>query len=90
LTAVDVSDREVLIDLVGSVQTLAGQVLTLHLQLGAMRTLLARKGTMTESELAAAFAELEASSAAHAFLDETAPDVNKVFDDLLRRLGTSA
>jgi hypothetical protein len=55
-----------------------------------MRALLARKGTISESELAAAFAELEAASAADALLDEAAPDVNEVFDDLLRRLGRAA
>jgi hypothetical protein len=90
LTALDASDREVLVDLIGSVRTLAAQVLTLHLQLGAMRALLARKGTISESEFAAAFAELEATSAADALLDEGAPDVNEVFDDLLRRLGRAA
>jgi hypothetical protein len=90
LTTLDASDREVLIDLIESVRTLAAQVLTLHLQLGAMRALLARKGTISESELAAAFAELEASTAADALLDEAAPDVNEVFDDLLRRLGRAA
>ena len=41
-------------------------------------------------ELAAVFAELEASSAAEALLDEAAPDVNEVFDDLLRRFGRAA
>jgi hypothetical protein len=90
LTALDASDREVLVDLIGSVRTLAAQVLTLHLQLGAMRALLARKGTISESEFAAAFAELEATSAADVLLDEAAPDVNEVFDDLLRRLGRAA
>ena len=86
----DASDREVLVDLIGSVRTLAAQVLTLHLQLGAMRTLLARRGTISESELAAAFAELEATCAADALLNEAAPDVNEVFDDLLRRLERAA
>jgi hypothetical protein len=84
------SDREVLVDLIGSVRTLAAQVLTLHLQLGAMRALFARKGTISESELAGAFAELEANSAADALLDETAPDVNEGFDEMLRRLGRAA
>jgi hypothetical protein len=86
----DSSDREVLVDLIESVRTLAAQVLTLHLQVGAMRALLARKGTLSESELAAAFAELEASASADALLDEAAPDVNEVFDDLLRRLRRAA
>jgi hypothetical protein len=90
LTALDASDQEVLIDLIGSVRTLAVQLLSLHLQLGAMRALLARTGAISESELASAFAELEATTAAHALLDEAAPDVNEVFDDLLRRLGRAA
>jgi hypothetical protein len=86
----DASDREVLVDLVEVVRTLAAQVLTLHLQQGAMRALLARKGTISESALAAAVAELEAASAADALLDEAAPDVNEVFEDLLRRLRRAA
>jgi hypothetical protein len=90
LTALDAGDREVLVDLIGSVRTLAAQVVTLHLQLGAMRALLARKGTISETEFSTAFAELEASTAADALLDETAPDVKDVFDDLLRRLGRTA
>jgi hypothetical protein len=86
----DASDREVLVDLIEVVRTLAAQVLTLHLQLGAMRALLARKGTISESALAAAVAELEAASAADALLDEAALDVNEVFEDLLRRLRRAA
>ena len=44
-----------------------------------MGALLSRKGTLSESEVAAAFAELEASTAAaDAFLNEAAPDVNEV------------
>jgi hypothetical protein len=86
----DPTAQEVLVDLIGSVRTLAAQVLTLHLQVGAMRALLARKGMLSESEVAAAFAELEASTAADAFLNQAAPDVNEVFDDLLRRLGRAA
>jgi hypothetical protein len=86
----DASDREVLVDLIEVVRTLAAQVLTLHLQQGAMRALLARKGTISESALAAAVAELEAASAADALLDEAAPDVNEVFEDLLRRLRRAA
>jgi hypothetical protein len=86
----DASDREVLVDLIEVVRTLAAQVLTLHLQTGAMRALLARKGTISESALAAAVAELEAASAADALLDEAAPDVNEVFEDLLRRLRRAA
>lgn len=71
-------------------RTLAAQVLTLHLQLGAIRALLARKGTISENEVAATFAALEASSAADSLLDEAAPDANQGFDELLRRLGPAA
>ena len=88
--AMSANEREILVDLIGSVRTLAAQVLTLHLQLGAMRALLARKGTIGESELAAAFAELDASTAADALLDEPAPGESDVFDDLFRRLRRAA
>jgi hypothetical protein len=84
--AMDASEREVFVDLIRSVRTLATQVLTLHLQLGAMRTLLVRKGTLAETELTAVLDRLEASSAADALVDQTAPDVDEVFRDLLRRL----
>ena len=86
----DTSDREVLIDLIGSVRTLAAQVLTLHLRMGALRALLARRGTISEDELASTFAELEVTTAADALVDESAPDVNEVFDDLIRRLRDAA
>ena len=52
----DTSEREVLIDLIGMVRSLAEQTLTLHLQLGAVRTLLARKGAISETEFSAVLA----------------------------------
>jgi hypothetical protein len=57
----DGSEREIVADLISSVGTLAAHVMTLHLQLGAVRTLLARKGTISDAEVQAAFAELNVS-----------------------------
>ena len=54
----DAREREVVADLIESVRTLASQTLTLHLQLGAVRTILARKGTMSEAELGATLADV--------------------------------
>jgi hypothetical protein len=82
------SEREIVADLISAVRTLASQVLTLHLQLGAMRTLLVTKGVMSEGELTDVLTKLEATSAADALLDRTTPDVDEVFEALLRRLGT--
>jgi hypothetical protein len=84
--AMSANEREILVDLIGSVQTLATQVLTLHLQLGAMRTLLIRKGTINETELTDITNKLQVSSATDALFDQTAPDVDEVFLDLVRRL----
>jgi hypothetical protein len=84
--AMSANEREILVDLIGSVQTLATQVLTLHLQLGAMRTLLIRKGTINETELTDITNKLQASSATDVLFDQTAPDVDEVFLDLVRRL----
>jgi hypothetical protein len=50
-------ERELVSDLISSVRTLAAHVNTLHLQLGAVRTLLARKGTISDVEVQAAFTE---------------------------------
>jgi hypothetical protein len=47
----DASEREILTDPIGAVRTLAAQTLTLHLQLGAVRTILGRNGTISEAEL---------------------------------------
>jgi len=82
----DAHEKEVLLDLIGSVRSLAAQLLTLHLQLGAVRTILARKGTMSEAELSATLTELEAISAADELLSRDRPTVDDVFDGLLRRL----
>jgi hypothetical protein len=80
-------ERQVLLDLIGSVRTLAKQTLALHLQLGAVRTLLARKGTITNAELEAASSELGAMTVVDELRLGGAPGPDEVFDDLLRRLG---
>jgi hypothetical protein len=82
----DAVEREIVADLIGAVRTLAGQVLTLHLQLGAVRTLLAYKGTISEPELSAVLKELEGSSAVDEVLNRDAPSVDEAFDGLLSRL----
>jgi hypothetical protein len=82
----DASEREILADLIGAVRTLATQVLTLHLQLGAVRTILARKGTISEAELSAALTELDAVTSANELLDRDTPSVEELFADLVRRL----
>jgi hypothetical protein len=73
-------------DLISAVRTLAAQVLALHLQLGAVRTLLARKGTISEAELGVALTELDAISSADELLNRSTPSVDDVFEGLLRRL----
>jgi hypothetical protein len=80
----DVHEREVVVDLIESVRRLANQVLTLHLQLGAVRTILARKGAMSEAELSATLAQLETISIADELL--TNDSVDEAFDRLLRRV----
>jgi hypothetical protein len=77
-------EREVVVDLIESVRCLANQVLTLHLQLGAVRTILARKGTMSETELSATLAQLETISTADEILSNDS--VDETFDRLLRRV----
>jgi hypothetical protein len=84
--ALDASEREIVADVIGSVRTLAAQVVTLHLQLGAIRDLLARKGTISQAEFSAAMTALEATSSADEILNLDAPTVHDAFDDLLRRL----
>jgi hypothetical protein len=86
--AFSANEREIISDLIGSVRTLAAHVMTLHLQLGAMRTLLARKGTVSDAELQAAFAELKAVASAEEVLNLTSIDT--VFDELLERLNRVA
>ncbi len=86
----DADEREIVADVIGSVRTLARQVLTLHLQLGAVRTVLVENGITTETELEAAFAKLQAVSSADEVLDREVPTVDQVFEDMLRRLGGAA
>jgi hypothetical protein len=83
-----VGEREIIADLISSVRALAGHVMTLHLQLGAVRTLLARKGTISDAEVQAAFAELNVIASAEEVLDFTSTDA--VFDELLERLNNAA
>jgi hypothetical protein len=83
----DSVEKEVLADLIEAVRTIAPQTLSLHLQLGAVRTLLARNGTISNAELRSVLTELNAMTA----LDEiaaadVAPDPDEVFDRLLSRL----
>jgi hypothetical protein len=80
----DANEREVVLDVIESVRRLANQVLTLHLQLGAVRTILARKGTMTEAELSATLAKLETISAVDEIVSNDS--VDEKFDRLLRRM----
>ena len=86
----DSTERQVLLDLIAVVRTLTNQTLTLHLQLGAVRALLARKGVVTTAELEAALAELSTMTAIDEFTASSRPDPDEVFDDLLRRLGEAA
>ena len=80
----DGHEREVVVDLIESVRRLANQVLTLHLQLGAVRTILARKGAMSEAEFSATLAQLETISTADEILSHDS--VDEAFDRLLRRV----
>jgi hypothetical protein len=84
----DASEREIIADVISSVRTLAAHVMTLHLQLGAVRTLLARKGTISDAEVQAAFAELNVVASAEEVLNLTSTDA--VFDELLERLNRTA
>ena len=84
LMAFSADEREIVSDLISSVRTLAAHVMTLHLQLGAVRTLLARKGTISDAEVQAAFAELNVVASAEEVLDLTSTDA--VFDELVERL----
>jgi hypothetical protein len=84
--SLDAGERELVADVIGSVRTLAAQMLTLHLHLGALRSLLVEKGILTEAEFSAAVAALEASSTADAIMSHDAPTVDEAFENLLRRL----
>jgi hypothetical protein len=88
LMALSADERAILSDLMGSVRTLAAHVLTLHLQLGAVRTLLSRKGMISDPEVQAAFAELNVVASAEEVLNLTSTDA--VFDELLERLNRAA
>jgi hypothetical protein len=87
--AMDSIERQVLADLIASVRTLAKHTLTLHLQLGAVRTLLVRKGTMSETELRAAVAELGAVASLDELINPEAPSPDAIFEELLQRLEES-
>jgi ribosome-associated translation inhibitor RaiA len=84
LMTLSANEREVVSDLIGSVRTLAAHLMAVHLQLGAVRTLLARKGTISDAEVQAAFAELNVVASAEEVLNLTSTDA--VFDELLERL----
>ena len=86
----DSAERQVLLDLIAIVRTLSNQVLALHLQLGAVRALLARKGMVTTAELEAALTELGAMTAIDEFTGSGATSPDQVFDDLSSRLGEAA
>jgi hypothetical protein len=86
--AMSTDERELVSDLIGSVRTLAAHVMTLHLQLGAVRTLLARKGTISDAEVQTAFAELNVIASTEEMLSLTSTDA--VFDELLERLNRAA
>ena len=88
LMALSADEREIVSNLISSVRTLAAHVLTLHLQLGAVRTLLARKGMVTDAEVQAAFAELNVVASVEEVLTLTSTDA--VFDELLERLNRAA
>jgi hypothetical protein len=64
----DASEREILTDLIGAVRTLAAQTPTLHLQLGAVRTIPGRNGTISEAEFTVTLTKLEAVSSADELL----------------------
>jgi hypothetical protein len=84
------ADRAVLIDLIRTVRTVSRHLLTLHLQLGAVRAVLAQKGLVTEAELNATVAELDALTTTEQIVDPAAPNVDRLFADLLRRLEEAA
>ena len=83
--ALDMAEREILAQLIRAVQTLAQQLPIVHLQLGAVRSILARKGTITadgvqSSSEAARYNEFDWGTARHS------TDYREFFVDLLRRL----
>jgi len=79
------AEREILAQLIRAVQTLAHQTLTVHLQLGAVRAILARKGTVTATEFTAALRDLDTMTLAGELVGAV-PTTEDFFNDLLRRL----
>lgn len=86
LMALEPNEREVVATLISSVRTIAAQLVSLHLQVGAMRCLLARKQMMTDDEFHVAFAELEAMGSVDERMNDFPDVMEGVFDELLRRL----
>ncbi|HEX2440337.1 MAG TPA: hypothetical protein VHT71_18640 [Methylomirabilota bacterium] len=86
--ALSVPEREVFSDLIAAVRTLAAHVMTVHLQLGAVRTLLASKGTISDAEVQAAFAQLNVVASAEEVVSLTSTDA--LFDELVERLNRAA
>ena len=84
--ALNTTERDVVQTLIASVRTIAVQLISLHLQLGAMRSLFAKKHMMTDDEFHAAFAELEASGSLEERLQDFPDVMEDVFEELLRRL----
>jgi hypothetical protein len=84
----DALEREITSDLIESVRSLARQVLTLHLQLGAVRTILARKGTMSEAEFSATLTRLEAVTSVEEYMSNDR--IDDTFDELLQRIQKAA
>jgi hypothetical protein len=81
----DMAEREILAQVIRAVQTLAQQLPIVHLQLGAVRSILARKGTITETEFRAALSQLDSMSLTGELLG-IVPTTEEFFADLLRRL----
>jgi hypothetical protein len=80
----DSVEKEVLADLIEAVRTIAQQTLSLHLQLGAVRTLLARNGIISNAELRSVLTELNAMTALDEIAEaDVAPHPDEVFDRLL-------
>lgn len=86
IMAMDTGERDVLITLIGTVRTLAQQVVTLHLHLGALRAALVGGGVMTDAAFASAVGQLEALQAADEALRHDRPVLDQTFADLIARL----
>ena len=88
--ALSLDEREIVIELIRTTRTVAAHLLTLHLQLGALRAALARKGTVTQAEFDLIVDELDAATAVDEVVNPVAPNVDAVFLDLLQRLERAA